>query len=204
MSDYSQPDFYRFNEDSIHLVNVAARFIVENDLNCFRILDIGCGCGVVGVELSLRVPKVNEVILLEKNQKFKIFIEKNLELFSVMNSKIIIDELYNCNDLIQEKVDIIISNPPYYLESEGRISPNLDRRKCRHWSAEEKVSFFKSIELFLKKNTLAFISFPDDEEALNNFFKKQGIEIKLIKLDDREIKYYLLTNLNVNTNKFLF
>jgi tRNA1(Val) A37 N6-methylase TrmN6 len=46
--DYSQPDYYRFNSDSITLVNYLLKSMGPTE----SILDLGAGCGIIGIELA--------------------------------------------------------------------------------------------------------------------------------------------------------
>lgn len=47
--DYSQPDFYRFNEDSTKLVAFIQNHLKKTPQS---IIDLGAGCGVIGIELK--------------------------------------------------------------------------------------------------------------------------------------------------------
>src|SRR5690606_16988297 len=74
--DYSQPLFYRFNSDSLQLVN----FILKKECQFKSILDLGAGCGIIGIELAKALgPKV--VTLVEMQEDYSVHIETNLKLF---------------------------------------------------------------------------------------------------------------------------
>ena len=82
--DYVQPDFYRFNEDSLKLVTR-----VESTLSkASHVLDVGAGCGIIGIELALRI-NIGELHLLEVQQDFLPFIETNLNSF-VLQQKCVV------------------------------------------------------------------------------------------------------------------
>ena len=94
---YKQPSFYRFNEDSIRLVN-----FVTNELKALHpgkkivVYDAFCGCGVIGIEFYLRNKSVvSETVFIEENIKFQSFIKENLSLHRE-KSKLLIKDFFEC------------------------------------------------------------------------------------------------------------
>ena len=131
MSDYSQPVFYRFNEDSLLLVNE----IVKSDLNPQKILDVGAGSGIIGIELALKL-NIPEVHFLELQIDWKPFLETNItELIPGNKTKIFWSSVSEWKS--KEKYDLIVSNPPYYLPQNGKISPDPVRAHCRSFLKDD-------------------------------------------------------------------
>ena len=76
-SDYLQPDFYRFNSDSIELAKFVAKENAKRKIN--SIGDFFCGCGVIGIEIVLNGVITDKLIFLESNISFIRYIEMNKE-----------------------------------------------------------------------------------------------------------------------------
>ncbi len=124
---YSQPESYHFSEDSILLAELASRNFNRKEM---RILDIGAGCGVVGIEfIKKSTPKPAEVIFIEPQEVFKEHLSRNLESMSDgVVTKV-------CHSKVQEfeegTFDLILSNPPFYDPKRGRLSDNIVQNECR-------------------------------------------------------------------------
>ena len=142
MIDYVQPDFYRFNSDSIEL----AKFVYEqnNNKKLKSVADYFCGCGVIGIELIQLGLNCEEITFLEKNKKFIPFINKNTDLFirrETLKPKIIINNTSIENSL-NNKFDLIVANPPYFYPLRSRLSENEDRNAARFF---HHITFFEIV-----------------------------------------------------------
>lgn len=121
MNDYSQPDFYRFSEDSLKLV----KFVIRSVSEAHHILDMGAGSGIIGIELAnhFHCP----VTLLEMQDDYKPHLEKNIQEQLQSSGEIILSSF---GEWVPDKrYDLIVANPPYYLPGHGE--PNSDERKNR-------------------------------------------------------------------------
>lgn len=126
MNDYSQPDFYRFNQDSLFLVH----WILQKKIQASSILDLGAGCGIIGMELA-RALLPQELVLVELQAEYLPHLELNRSHF--------LPEKINCEVIIsafstfqrQQKFDLIVCNPPYYLPGKGQASENPQRNLAR-------------------------------------------------------------------------
>lgn len=123
MTDYLQPDFYRFNEDSIKLVKYVALKVTEAK----SILDLGAGSGIIGIELS-NILKPKDLTLLEVQPEWNEYLQHNVEHFLNSETKAQIVESSFANWEPDKKYDLIVCNPPYYLPGHGQ--PNADKRKA--------------------------------------------------------------------------
>lgn len=145
---YSQPEFYKFSQDSTLL----SSFVAENyhkQKDSINVLDLCCGCGVVGIEFVRKFGDINKISFLEVQNEFEPHIFNNIKNYiPETNFEIIINSL--CNYSFPRQFDLIISNPPYYLNGSGRESENLKKMKCHFISAED---FFTLIAV--AKNCLA-------------------------------------------------
>lgn len=156
--DYIQPDFYRFNEDSIHLV----KFALKNSLNPKTLLDLCAGSGVVGIEFALQNKNVNYIEFVELQFEFKRYLEQNVMLLNEVEAKIDIISLGEYESSIQ--FDLILCNPPYYLINEGKISPNLNRAKARSFLIDGWSELVRAIQSSLAPNGKAFVVLKSDEK----------------------------------------
>ena len=125
--NYSQPDSYHFSEDSILL----AKHVSHNiKIHAHKVLDLGAGCGVVGIEYSkiAKNPPV-EITFVEKQEVFREHLESNLKLLpEEIVSRVFLQDIKKFN---ASEFDLIISNPPYYNSQKGRLSENKIQNNCR-------------------------------------------------------------------------
>lgn len=78
-----------------------------------KVIDLGCGSGCIGITLKKKIPTL-DVTLLDISPKALEIAEKNAKNLEVDVTLIENDMLENINN----KYDIIISNPPYIKEDE--------------------------------------------------------------------------------------
>jgi tRNA1Val (adenine37-N6)-methyltransferase len=179
---YSQPDFYRFNEDSLKLVS----FVVDNhefsSSAPISVLDLCCGCGVIGIEFFLKSKKLGldfaELTFIEKNKKFQEFLEYNQRQF-LSDENFVNNFFMDLNKFSQEKkYSLILSNPPYYSQKKFRMSENHDRNQARSYSDD----FFKSYFAFFEKNLIPegrayFLCLDENKDITFDKRVKKEIEI---------------------------
>lgn len=142
MSDYLQPDFYKFNQDSLFLVE----FLLEQEI-CHRadsVFDVGAGCGVIGLELIQRLAyQPKKLFLIERLEQFAPYLQHNIDYFKKeKNLQTLIS--YSIAALEEKnwgKFDLVISNPPYFLSNEGIKSPDPLRQHCRSFEFSDHLHF---------------------------------------------------------------
>jgi len=102
------------------LVNL---IVTENNLASPRILDIGTGSGCIAISLAAEIPK-SVVRAWDVSKEALNIAKRNAER---LDQKLLFENV----DILSSKIkgsdfDIIVSNPPYVLESEkGHIQPNV-------------------------------------------------------------------------------
>jgi len=74
-----------------------------------EILDMGCGCGVIGITVAKVRPR-SRVTMVDINPTAIKLAKENIETNSVTNATVIDSDLYS--GLEGQKFDLIISNPP--------------------------------------------------------------------------------------------
>ncbi len=178
--NYSQPSEYRFSHDSVFL----AREIFEelknkNEFkNSLQILDLCSGCGVIGLDFVFHILKEQtsdlntlvslEVDFLEIQDVYRPHFEKNVEslgsLFSLSKTKL---SFLNTNyenlqtAYFAKKYDLILSNPPYFMPGQGKMSPSEFKNRCRFFLDSDLKNLIQGIENSLAKNGKAYLLLRD-------------------------------------------
>lgn len=174
--DYLQPKFYRFSEDSLWLASVASVSVDKSGSDPESLIDLGAGCGVVGIESANKISSVRRLCLLEPQKEFMPFLKGNLRL---LRSGVKV-EVLNCPAReglgSEELFDLAVSNPPYFKAGSGRISPSASRERCRTFGDEDLLSFLEIMFLFLGEKgqgfALARKSNPDFAKLARIFGKR--------------------------------
>ncbi len=122
------PGGYRFSIDAVILGNLAA---VQD---CDRVIDLGCGCGVIPLILCYRRPQIREIFGIEIQAELAGIARLNAS-ENNMSSRIRI----LCKDIktivpadTGGRVEAIVCNPPHFARNSGRINPNSQRALARH------------------------------------------------------------------------
>lgn len=162
---YSQPEFYHFSEDSIEL----AKTLVSG--KSLKVLDLCCGCGVVGLEFSrINKGKISQLDFLELQLEFSNHLETNIKNFlpQYIESSSYFKNLKEFE--LDKKWDVILCNPPYFKKGHGRPSSDPKKQICRTQETFE----FQDLELFFKRflnrNGKAYIVIRDESDINQQSF----------------------------------
>ena len=112
------------------------------------LLDIGCNNGVVMLYASCLKPKL--MIGIDIFQEAIELAKQNLEDNNISDYL-----LFNCdiNDFDQQKVDVIVCNPPYFNTAEnGNRNQNEFMYRARHEDSLNISTLFKCVDRLLNKN----------------------------------------------------
>lgn len=137
--EYSQPSEYRFSHDSVFLARQVFDRLKHRELSQLRGLDIGAGCGIVGLDFlfhcknsGVKPPLVFD--FLEIQDIYKTHFEFNYKQLRLKNTKARF-LLQNYRTLQESsaisKYDLILSNPPYFRLGTGALSPSQFKNRCR-------------------------------------------------------------------------
>lgn len=177
--DYLQPDFYRFNVDSLKLV----KLICEHHPKASFLLDAGAGCGVIGIELAQKIP-VEEVHFLEVQREFSSYLQKNIELF-IPKTKYSISISSFLDFKSERRFDLIVCNPPYYLP--GRGQPNTDPRRgiCRSFQIDSWNVLLNLFTSYLSDEGSAWVVIKNDDHLLKLIeSENKTLKMKVKMVDD--------------------
>jgi tRNA1Val (adenine37-N6)-methyltransferase len=190
--DYSQPDFYRFNSDSIELV----REIIGRNRHYSSILDLGAGCGIIGIEIAKKIMPSN-LVLLELQEEFFPHLVHNCKTFlpSQIRYDIIINSFYQFESIL--KFDLIVCNPPYYLPGKGVISKNPLRAKSRSFIIDSWKILLSKIVHLLEPKGKAFIVLKEDPVLFNKIsLELDLLEFSLSKISTGQLMILELSSLD--------
>jgi len=137
---YQPQEGYCYNSDSLYLYDFVNRLKPKG-----KVLDVGAGCGIVGL-LVARDNKKVELEAVEKQKLFVPYAKKNAQENQISY------KLYESNFLElseEQKYDYIISNPPFYPEG-VRESENEMLKNARYSSNLPLDDFFKKVSRLLK------------------------------------------------------
>jgi tRNA1Val (adenine37-N6)-methyltransferase len=192
MIDYSQPDFYKFNEDSFKLIS----FIASKIKSAQAVLDMGAGSGVIGIELA-QVMNPQYITFLEAQSEWKSYLEMNIKmcLKSEIVTEVVIDTFGNWNPV--RKYDLIVSNPPYFLPGHGRSGHDPRRNIARSFILDDWNIFLQKMKLALSEKGFGFVVIKNDKRILDEIEKNKS-EL-LIKYFPDNINIFLeLSRLNID------
>ena len=178
--EYYQPEDYRFSLDSVFLAQVVARSLESHPNPAdLQVLDLCAGCGVIGLELQFHLKGLKKIDFLEVQEIYKDYFEKNAEQaknpgsefnFLNLNYKALLAKEFH------QKYDIIISNPPYFFQGEGLLSPNEFKNRCRFFIDSDFKTLVKAILNSLKPSGSAYVLVRPGSHHGRDLFE----EIKLI------------------------
>ena len=154
---------YRFSVDSV----LVSQFTKPKKK--FRILDLGCGSGVIGLICLYRwLKKLQiEVTGIELQQDLYNLTCKNItennykEFFNVIHCDI--REVYK--KVAVETFDMVLCNPPFFKLGSGRTSQNDQAHIARHQVNGGINDFLKATVQLLKNKSYAIFIYPATELA---------------------------------------
>ena len=137
---YQSSSGYCYNSDSLFLYDFVCSFSPKG-----RVLDVGAGCGIVG----LLVARDNKKVTLEAVEKQDTFVE-----LATINARVnkIEYKLHKTDFLdlqVEEKYDYIISNPPFYTSGSTKSEDEM-LFNARYNINLPLADFFKKVSQVLK------------------------------------------------------
>lgn len=169
---------YRFSLDSILLAHFV--FLKSHA----RVIDIGCGGGIILLIVATRFPQAN-LAGLEIQENLAILAEKNTKINNVDNRvKIFSGDARNIrNTFPPRSFDAVIFNPPYRKLKSGRINPDPEKAIARHEIKGSLNNFLTAAKYLLKPAGTVFTIYPARRFIeLVCLFRDSGIEPKKMRL----------------------
>lgn len=158
--NYRQPDEYHFSLDSIFLAEfVAEQLQSHTNLGSLSVLDLCAGCGVVGIELSYYLQAIRQIDFIEIQDIYTDYFYQNV--VTVNRPELQLRwKLLNYDELQQEewaeKYDLIVSNPPYFHQGHGMLSPSNFKNRCRFYLDSSFQNYIRALGNSLATNGKAY------------------------------------------------
>ncbi len=165
---------YRFSLDAVLLGN----FIQPRPGD--RILDLGCGCGIVSLILAYRWPSVS-ITGLEIQPGLAALANKNVALNNWQERiEIVQGDLREIGKHIEPgSFDWVVSNPPYRKSGTGRVNPGGEQALARHEQAADLASVIKAANWAVRKRGRGAFIYPASRgAAVISELKNTGLEPK--------------------------
>ncbi len=172
--EYSQPDFYRFNSDSLALVE----WIIQRGHSYSKVLDLGAGCGILGIELAQK-SYVERITFVEIQKEYEDFLLQNIKNHLTPSHLIEVKWKSFKDVLLDEEYDLIVCNPPYYLPGHGQQSSNLQRMIARAFINDSWYDLFYLVERYLTLRGRAYFVIKNNPiiwAHILNEFKKVNLK----------------------------
>lgn len=175
---FQDTDCFSFSLDSIMLAN-----FVTIRLKDKKIVDLGCGNGVIPLIMSLRCDK--KIIGVELQSKLADMAKRSVD-YNNLNNFI---EIINCNmkdyvsDETFESFDLITCNPPYFkVNDKNYFNDNIEKVIARHEVEITLSELMVIVKKLLKNNgNFAIVHRTDRLMEILSEFRKNNIEPKRVR-----------------------
>jgi tRNA1Val (adenine37-N6)-methyltransferase len=136
-----------------------------------KIIDIGCGCGIIPLILGFRHKNVH-IIGIEIQSQLAELATKNIhenqmsDRIQILKKDVRSTTSFDIQSYDNQSydnqglADIIVSNPPYKKKGTGRLNPNSQRAIARHEIRLELSQFFSNARKLLKPRGQILFIFP--------------------------------------------
>lgn len=176
---YQNPNMFSFSLDSVLLAN----FVTINK-KVIKILDIGCGNGVIPLILSTRTDA--NITGVEIQRDVYEMATKTIKFNNLEEQIQILNEDINVlQDQVEtETYDVITCNPPYFkINKENHFNESDYKTIARHELKLNLSQLFKISKKILKnKGVIALVHRPERLIEIIEEMKKNNIEPKTIQL----------------------
>jgi tRNA1(Val) A37 N6-methylase TrmN6 len=169
---------FKFGIDAVLISNFAS------DLKADKVLDIGTGTGIIPILLAGKY-NFRKVSGIEIQKVYYEMAVRSVEYNKLKNKiNIINGDIQNYKDIfLNEKFDMIISNPPYKVRGSGIINENNSKTIARHEITFNFDELVKAVKFLLKPNgEFVLVHRPDRMVDIFYNMRKNKIEPKYIKL----------------------
>lgn len=164
-------DYFHFKQFTIHQQNVAMKVGTDsvllgawtkvNTKKSARALDIGVGSGILSIMLAQRAANI-QIDGVEVDKLAFTQAQENVNLCPWADRINLYNENFqNFSDSHQKVYDLIISNPPYFIQSLN--SPNEQRNTARHSDSLSQEDLLKGILNVMKPDGQFSVVFPVNE-----------------------------------------
>lgn len=177
---YQHSKGYRFSIDAVLIAHFVS--VRRND----RILDLGCGCGIISLILMYRHQNViREILGIEFQEPLAKLAMKNL-LENGFSSKaeVLQGDIRNLNNFfVPESFDSVVCNPPFYSPGSGRKTVEKEANTARHQITGGLDDFLKAAAFAVKNRGSVYFIYPADQTCeFIHSAKRNRLEPKFLHL----------------------
>ena len=187
-------DGFRFGEDSVFLAAFAASLYPRSSLRPLRAVDLGCGCGVVSVLLSRRLPAA-DLTGIEIVPRIAATAARNAALNGLPDRlRFVRADLRDLPDLLdpsggflpRHHFDLVVSNPPYRLPTTP-VGPDATGFSELVLAREEVACSLDDVVraaafLLRSRGRLALVYGPERLPDLMEALRRHGLEPDALRL----------------------
>ncbi|MGI9536738.1 MAG: tRNA1(Val) (adenine(37)-N6)-methyltransferase, partial [Desulfocapsaceae bacterium] len=170
---------YRFSIDSVLLAHFPE---IKKDE---KILDIGTGCGIIGLIFCYRYAKLKIFVTgVELQPELADLARLNIDTNGYLNNFSLIEgNLHDFRSMIKaESFSLVTANPPFYAKGTGRVSNNPEAMTARHQDDGGLAVFVESAYFSVKNRGKIIFIYPAELAAELLFcFKTHRISPKKIQ-----------------------
>ena len=144
-------------------------------------VDLGCGCGVVGLGLLLGNPGVT-LTGVELDAQAVQATEANVEhLHLAKQFKVVQGDVATWRP--EKVVDFVVANPPYRPLGKGRVSRGEERATARFERHADFAAFARCAAVALKtRGKFTFVHLPERLSGIMAALKANGLEPKRLRM----------------------
>ncbi len=130
------------------------------------VLDIGCGCGIIGLVLCCRYPQL-QVTGLELQPKLARLARKNCSANGFQQRFTVLEgDVRQIQDVVApEAFDLVVSNPPYRPVGSGRINQEDECALARHELTADLQSVVQGAAFAVRNRGVVVCIYPADRLA---------------------------------------
>jgi tRNA1(Val) A37 N6-methylase TrmN6 len=159
---------------------LAPRAIAQDlhNVSIERALDVCAGCGVMGLELQDLLGKtIPQFDFLDVQQEFAPHFHRNLEITG-LNGRWI-PENYSVLETQEwsERYDLVVANPPYFLERESSLSESSLNNRARFFLDADLRTLLRGVRNTLRSGGRAYILMKSGKEHGRDAFTSARIEL---------------------------
>lgn len=135
-----------------------------------QILDLGCGCGVIGLGVLLLYPEKNiQVTAVDIVPEMVEYARMNAQMLNLHSCfqtfNLDIKQIQNSQLVLPESFDQVLVNPPYRKPGEGRHSPKPDKHLACFEGDTQIGDFFLAAAYALKNKGRVCLVYPASSQV---------------------------------------
>lgn len=175
---YSQPHEYHFSVDSIEMPWKVSKYLLSNvyqkPLGDWKCLDLCSGCGVIGFELNFHIDQLHTWDFVEIQEIYQSHFERNRQMVLERKQSLRSEGQFQFLNLnyeqipekteFQQKYQLIVCNPPYFLPQQGKLSSSEFKNRCRFFLDSSFDMLIESLFQSLAMDGEAFLLLRDLED----------------------------------------